>query len=222
MTMEKDDFFQETKESSSVKPQFQVGIPVYIEMVQKRKRVRTQVSIVGWFKTNFLFTTQPSDSRLLVTSLHTELIVRYLLDGTVYGFITKLIHKQNIPFGMWVLDYPEVVEVKNLRRSPRIPLYLTVTTDEGREWEMLDLSSHGAAMATTDEPFMGEMVELSFVLPDGNKIEGLNAQIVRMSSSSEERLIGVQFDEDDYENITKIKRYISRCMERQRLSFDTK
>jgi hypothetical protein len=134
MTMEKDDFFQETKESSSVKPQFQVGIPVYIEMVQKRKRVRTQVSIVGWFKTNFLFTTQPSDSRLLVTSLHTELIVRYLLDGTVYGFITKLIHKQNSPFGMWVLDYPEVVEVKNLRRSPRIPLYLTVTTDEGREW----------------------------------------------------------------------------------------
>jgi len=199
-------------------PDFRVGVPVFVEHVQKKRRLRAQASIVGWSEHNIFIITLPMDNRMLIVPTGAELIVRYLLDGTVYGFITRLLHKQQGPFGMWMLEYPEVVEVKNLRRAPRIPLYLKVFTEDDEEWDMLDISNFGAAMATAESQFVGDEIALRFTLPDGAEIDGLNSKIVRVHFSETESVVGVQFDEADGENLSKIATYIETCLSRQRLA----
>jgi Tfp pilus assembly protein PilZ len=207
---------------NSVTPNFQVATPIFFELIQKNRRLRAQATLIGWSRPHILITSLPMESRLLIIPTGTELIVRYLLEGTVYGFITRLIHKQQEPFGMWILEYPEVVEVKNLRRSPRIPLYLKVSTNTGDEWEMLDLSNFGALLVSNDEQFMGDDVVFTFVLPDGNPVENLKSKVVRVNYSKEESLVGVEFDEDDHLNLGKIKKYIESCLRRQVVSQNVK
>ncbi|NLH47787.1 MAG: flagellar brake protein [Myxococcales bacterium] len=207
---------------NEVSPNFQVGTPIFFELTQKSRRLRAQATLIGWSRPHILITSLPMESRLLIIPTGTELIVRYLLEGAVYGFITRLIHKQQEPFGMWILEYPEVVEIKNLRRSPRIPLYLKVGTGTGDEWEMLDLSNFGALLVSNDEQFIGDDVELSFTLPDGNQVDNLKTKVVRVNYSKEESLVGVQFDEDDLVNLGKIKKYIESCLRRQVVSQNLK
>jgi Tfp pilus assembly protein PilZ len=194
---------------------FQVGLPVFFELVQKNRRLRAQATMIGWSRPHIVITTLPMESRMLIIPTSTELIVRYLLDGAVYGFVTRLIHKQQEPYGMWILEYPEVVEIKNLRRSPRIPLYLKIRTADGTEWEMLDISHQGACLAVSDEQFVGDDVTLTFTLPDGNPVDGLKAKIMRVNYSQHESIVGVQFDEHDTANLAKVKQYMDECMKRQ-------
>jgi Tfp pilus assembly protein PilZ len=208
-------------EKGAVQPNFQVGIPVFVELVQKKRRLRAQAKVIGWSPKQALITTLPMDNRMLIIPTGTELIVRYLLDGTVYGFVTRLLHKQQGPLGMWLLEYPEVVEVKNLRRSPRIPLYLKAHTADGEEWDMLDISNFGAAMATEETQFLGDEVELSFSLPDGSEIANLKSKIMRVNYSDQESIIGVSFDENDHEHLGRVRAYIEACLRRQELTKTT-
>jgi hypothetical protein len=194
---------------------FKVGVPVFVELTQKTRRLRAQATLIGWSPPEILITTLPLDSRMLIIPTGTELIVRYLLDGAVYGFMTRLMHKQQEPYGMWILDYPEVVEVKNLRRSPRIPLYLKADAEGSKEWEMLDISNFGACLAAPDEQFVGDVVILTFALPDGAMIEKLRCSIVRVNASQQESIVGVQFDEDNADALLKVKKYIDGCVKRQ-------
>lgn len=199
------------------RPNFRVGVPIFVEHVQKKRRLRAQAQIVGWSENNIFIITLPADNRMLIVPTGAELIIRYLLDGTVYGFITRLLHKQHGPFGMWMLEYPQVVEVKNLRRAPRIPLYLKVLTEDEEEWDMLDISNFGAAMAAAESQFVGDEIRISFSLPDGAKVDDLECKIVRVLLSEAESIVGVQFSETDADNLAKINAYIESCLRRQHL-----
>ena len=199
-------------------PSFRVGLPVFIELTQKNRRLRAQATIIGWAPKQVLIITLPMDSRMLVIPTGSELIIRYLLDGTVYGFITHLRYKQQGAFSMWILEYPDLVEVKNLRRSQRIPLYLKVKTEDGETWDMLDISNFGAAMATEESQFIGDSVRLTFTLPDGAQINGLMCKILRVNYSEQESIVGIQFDEDNADAIKKVRTYINDCLRRQELT----
>jgi c-di-GMP-binding flagellar brake protein YcgR len=189
-------------------PQFAVGLPVFFELLQKSKRLRAQTHIVGWVRPRLVITSVPQDSRLVVIPKGTELIVRYLLEGRVYGFVSRLIHKQVDPLPLWMIEYPEVVEVKNLRRSPRIPITLQVKNHLDETWFTLDLSASGAMLAVESKQSVGDTALLTFSLPNGELIENLSVTVMRVISDSDESRIGVQFDEDDPEPLEKIKNYL--------------
>jgi len=191
-----------------ISPQFAVGLPIFYEYNQKNRKVRGQASIIGWHRPDIVITTVPADTRLLLISTGTELIVRYLFEGAVYGFVTHLIAKQQQPLPMWMLEFPELVEVKNLRRSPRISVFISAAGADGESMVMLDLSAQGARLAVTSMLDVGELIRLSFTLPDGNKINDIFASVMRVENNRQERCIGVQFDESDREQVQKIKNYL--------------
>ena len=192
-----------------VAPQFAVGLPIFLELAQKQKRMRAQATLVGWVRPRILITTAPSDSRMMVVRSGTELIVRYLLEGRVYGFVTHLLNKQHDPLPLWMLEYPELVEVKNLRRSPRVPITLKVKTHLDETWYTIDLSEHGTCLAVDSPQNVGELVLLSFTLPDGGKIENLGATVMRTNFTKDEMQIGVQFEETDQGQLQKIVKYLN-------------
>ncbi|OPZ60944.1 MAG: hypothetical protein BWY87_00157 [Deltaproteobacteria bacterium ADurb.Bin510] len=52
------------------------------------------------------------------------MIVRYLYNGTVYGFQTKLIEYITSPTKLFFLDYPRIIEHHDLRQEKRFPCHL--------------------------------------------------------------------------------------------------
>jgi len=201
---------KETKsiDTSKIAPELVVGLPIFFELVLRNKRLRAQAFLVGWIHEKLMITTVPYDSRLLIISKGTELIVRYLLEGRVYGFKTRLLHKQTDPTALWMLEYPDIIEIKNLRRSPRIPLFLEVFTSEGRTWNTVDISAHGACLAVDQAQKVGNVVALNFSLPNGEQVENLTAHIVRIFNTQDEYQVGVQFDEIDKEQLQTLRSYL--------------
>lgn len=196
-------------EGKKTSPQFAVGIPVFLELVQKRKRLRTQAQLVGWVRPRILITSVPQDSRLMMIPKGTELVVRYLLDGKVYGFITHLLQKQSDPLPLWMMEYPELVEIKNLRRSPRVPITIEVKTHMDETWYTVDLSAQGACLTVDSEQKVGDLLLLNFTLPDGQEIDNLSATIVRSYSEEHSKRVGIQFDDSCPEELEKITNYLS-------------
>jgi len=105
--------------------------------------------------------------------------------------------------------------VKNLRRSPRIPLLLEVRNHRGERWYTVDISAHGLCVTVDKEPRMGDPVLLTFNLPDGNKIENLEGSVVRINSTTEEKQVGINFTEDDPEQLNLLRTFLENIQKRK-------
>jgi len=197
---------------SEVTPQFAVGLHLYLEFAQKTRRTRARANLIGWWRPHVLLATSPlMDDRLVVAPSGTEVIVRYLLEGSVYGFVTRLLKKHQDPIPMWALAYPQLVEVKNLRESPRVQTFIQVQSQEDDEWLLLDLSTNGALISVNEPQVIGNTLRLNFTLPDGTRVEELSATVVRVHLSHDENTVGVLFDQENDEQIQQIQNYIESC-----------
>jgi len=195
-------------EKTSVNPQFAVGLHLFLEIKHKGQRLRTRANLIGWYRPHFLITTAPiTDRRTIILQPGTEIITRYLLEGTVYAFLTRLERKFQDPMPIWILDYPEMVEIKNLRNSPRIQTLLNVKTSEEKQWMLLDLSQNGALISVDTEPKLGEEIQLNFTLPNGDEIKELQVEVIRLHASADDCSVGVRFKEGA-DQIEKIKQYV--------------
>jgi c-di-GMP-binding flagellar brake protein YcgR len=194
------------------KPSFMVGLHLYIEVILKNKRVKARANLLGWYRPHILITTVPTiDGRMMILPLGKEVVVRYLLNGAVYGFQTRLNKKAQDPVPMWLLDYPSVTEVKNLRESPRIQTFLLLKDTASAGNYVVDLSSKGAQVLVTTPKGLGDEIPLNFMLPNGEQIDNLRAKVVRVNHSVEEYSVGVSFHPDDREPMKKISDYIEEC-----------
>ncbi|MCZ7582781.1 MAG: flagellar brake protein [Deltaproteobacteria bacterium] len=206
-----------------IAPQFAVGLNMYIQVESRGQKFRTLVNVIGWYRPHFVITTAPNtDKRATLLQTGSELVVRYLLDGTVYGFSSRLIEKLNLPAAMWLLRYPDVVEVKNLRRSPRVQTLIQVETDGAQNWLMMDISKQGALVTMDAMPEVGTRLPLTFVLPDGSKIERIEAEVIRVNQGQEGPSVGVRFHEDDGQ-IEKVRAFVEmqeRSLRRLLTEFD--
>ena len=190
-------------------PKFAVNLQVFLELNIKNKHMRATANVLGWQRPKHLLVSYPLvENRALVAPTQTELVVRYLLDGTVYGFNSKIVHKQQEPLPMWVLSYPSIVETKTLRRSPRIPIALPVKCSDDTQARTVDISAHGALLVVNSTLAIGDTLTISFTLPDDTKIQNLEVTVVRVQQSRDESMVGVNFDEKNKEQINKISGYL--------------
>jgi len=194
-------------------PQLQVGLPVFLEFNYRNHRDKFKASVVGWNENKYLITTSPFGETPTITIMEgSEIILRYLYEGLVYGFTTQLVAKHDVPSPMWFLQFPETLEVKNLRRHPRMQIILLANGPAGENWKFLDLSASGALMVVDRPLNEGEQFELSFTLPDGTAIERLKSKVVRLAQTAPEIRVGINFDETDKKQITKINNYVESAL----------
>jgi len=221
--------FAETNESKAVEysffvsertpAPFNVGLVIHLQAVAERfKNVRFPVYTAGWVRPHLLMTYHLNyDTSILAIPVGIEMIARYLYQGQVYGFKTKLFHKQSEPLDLWFLEYPKRIEVKNLRQSSRIPITVEVTTSDGEIYFTRDISTHGASLMTSSgkdgihfERKVGQSIDLNFKLPDGTGISALNAAVVRVYSEHNHQMLGIKFDENDFIVIGKVSQYLAK------------
>ncbi len=195
-------------------PKFSVGLNVFFELhTKKDQSLRTQAKIVGWHENTVLITTAPTISGDAPhVSDGSKCIVRYINEGTAYGFPTVLLGKHKHFASIWLLDYPTSVEMKPLRKDPRVNVFIPAENPENRNWNILDLSRSGALIGANGQiPEAGSDVKFSFLLPSGERVEEIQAKVVRQHKGSKgKHAFGVMFHENQGSRTTLIKQYCEK------------
>lgn len=198
---------------ASAPPPFSVGLNINVQTaVDRYKKTRFPVYLAGWMRPHLLITYhQQFDTGILAIPKGTEMIARYIYEGQIYGFSTKLFHKQSEPFHIWFFEYPLEIEVINLRSSSRLPLTIEVKTADGELYFTKDISRQGASLMLSSqspqlERKVGDIVTLHFKLPDETVIDGLHAAIVRLYTEHNHRQIGIKFAENQPRQLNAVSR----------------
>lgn len=146
-------------------------------------------------------------------------VVRFVESGMVCGFKTRINKAINFPFRLVFYDYPDCLEVINLRNAKRVSLYLQADIQwHGEEYAgtIKDLSEGGCFFVMKywqDEAFSDLGMESSFpikfkIQEDKTPIE-LKARIVRMNKDKEEFRMGLAFADGQKEATSRIRDFVS-------------
>jgi hypothetical protein len=132
-----------------------------------------------------------------------QITVRYLYEGSVFGFQTKLIEALFIPKRLLVLECPEAIAQHDLRSEKRIPSLLPTTTkikDKEAQGIIVDINQNGCRClikAVKDMKFppvqVDDQITLRCQFP-GEQDEQVVLGIVRnIKRDGQEMSLGIQF-----------------------------
>ena len=126
-----------------------LGTPLLIEPSGLGERFKSM--FIGMERNKFLISKIPRIPGV-GEHLYTDkgVTVRYLHEGNVYGFETKILSVAMAPFRLLFLQYPYMLETLNLRNSQRLDCYLPASIKLGEEWVVgliLNISAGGCQLA---------------------------------------------------------------------------
>ncbi|GAB4241169.1 MAG: hypothetical protein Kow00109_16480 [Acidobacteriota bacterium] len=196
-----------------------LGTEVRIQIPGMEDRYRSRV--VGLDPGRFIILTKPValSPAIVQTSLvpGSELLVRYLYDGTVWGFRSRLIQVLSGNVQVIFVEYPEEIENYELRKAERIETYLPCRLSQGDiavDAILLDLSEAGARVSYKSDLEIGRNpgCEVQLQIPAlkcGDT--ALLAGVVRTVREREGRwVLGLQFSEGQDEMRQKVREYLDR------------
>lgn len=153
-----------------------------------------------------------------------NVVVRYLSEGTIFGFHSTMLQSQLKPVPLLFLEYPYQVEKIELRKEKRTQCALPskVHSKDGIYPAVtVDLSIGGAKLDLTldaldaEQLCLNEMVILEFVLFQSEKPVLLSCQIKNISAVKQRYTLGLQFDKLDEEARMELQEYIQSLTGRE-------
>lgn len=196
-----------------------LGTEVRIQIPGMEERYRSRV--VGLDPGRFIILTKPVtlSPAVVKTSLipGSELLVRYLYDGTVWGFKSRLIQVLSGNVQVIFVEYPQDIENYELRRAERVETYLPCRLAQGEQAVdglVLDLSEAGARVSYKSDLEIGRNpgCEVQIQIPAlkcGDS--ALLAGVVRTVRERGGRwILGRQFSEGQDEMRQKVREYLER------------
>ena len=194
-----------------IKPQFQVDLPIFVEFERSGERQKAKSQIIGWRDNTFLIINTPEvDGRKVMHQTKNNMVIRYLHEGSVYGFVSELlgVHRSQ-PADLWFLEFPEMAEAKNLRRSRRVRTYLDAEVSDGGKCKILNLSSLGALVMADRGAPVGSEIALTFRLPNNTEIQQLRAIVRRLETVNGGIAMGLEFHAEETKKHEVIEEYVS-------------
>jgi c-di-GMP-binding flagellar brake protein YcgR len=135
--------------------------------------------------------------------------VRYMYSGSVYGFLSTVLHYIDKPSSLLFLAYPKTVDILESRRSRRVDCYFSGTATI-REKEcsgtVVDISIEGCKFSidtSGDQRVpvieLEEAISLSFQLIGNSQLDPVFGKVRNISRDGEKVVVGVQFNALDPE-----------------------
>ncbi len=195
-----------------------IGSPLSIEL--KGKRYHTQLrgakaefittNILGGKprltilpETSFILTDMPKDYATAGFEYNSPLTVRFLFEGSVYAFKTRLIRVHGHP-PVLVLEYPNDVQRYNMRSSERVSIVspARVAKNGGPDHQtgaVLDISTAGAriGLEAKNGIGVGDKIHISFTLSNGQEVKQLGAIVRSIDEEDGKYQLGVGFSRSD-------------------------
>jgi len=168
---------------------------------------RYPVVVHGWDEGRFILTDMPSvEGASEIFKVGTDWVARYVLSGKAFGFKMELTKTLFTPKPLIFFRYPDKIETFSIRKHKRISTFmvgsLSRRSGEGEaldeiECVIRDLSRGGCLIEVNARLSVGDNVTLSFILPNGERIENIPAEVRNARSSGGESFEGgVMFSED--------------------------
>lgn len=177
---------------------FEVGTPVSIE-IQNREHLSTHIT--GWEKGLYLTARVVySRGRPAALQSHDRCTIRFIRNGTAYGFETEILSIQFHPFPIMFLKYPAAIEQIKIRRFSRIRTdFPAVLADADgiviENASVIDLSEGGCGLRVPDTAISALLREhtykISFTILE--KAIVLDCVIRKTRSEGESRILGIEF-----------------------------
>ena len=193
-----------------------VGMPMFMELrFQSGKIVKTQTKLIGYEAGKLIIVQTPILNGDPVTySVNSTVVVRYMVDGEVYGFNTSVMAVFSSPTFMTFLNYPDIVEQVSLRGKPRVQVVIPIYREGGDPNVdcILNLSGTGALLQMSDIIRPNEVYRISFNLPTGVAINDIKCTVKQVNMSSYGYFAGVQFDKN-HKDFSVFDQYVNKVME---------
>jgi hypothetical protein len=184
----------------------QIGIPVYLapETI-KLEGVTYTVYVRGWEDQKYIVTTPPEEGHIASLELSSGMAVtaRMLSEGDAIGFRTRVLRILLQPYVLMLLQFPGTIATRHVRSHRRIPLLLlaqlTVSLDEDSAIHypvaglVKDLAMGGCCMECDDDMEVGTRLRISFVLPTGETVDGLPAEVMNRRDPGGHKSYGLKF-----------------------------
>jgi c-di-GMP-binding flagellar brake protein YcgR len=148
-------------------------------------------------------------------------IVRYLIDGSVYGFRSRVIQAIIKPFRLVFIEYPSELELYKLRTCERIDLFIKAGLsihDMTLSGVIVDLSCGGCLMVLEGESVGSgllvagqEPTSLTFSID--SEIITLPCRIVRIMEEAHKQQLGIAFEFEDASDAESIRSYVDQLAE---------
>ncbi len=206
------DFLERTKNAP-----IHVGTEVYLEFQYGSKNVRTKSMLIGFSRDEFIIIRAPmiNGTPVGITYLK-DIIVRYMLEGKVFGFKTGLMDYFGPPYYLSLLRYPKNFEEVSLRVGPRIQMVIPVRRENGGDEEesILNLSASGALLHLAAPVVIDDRFPISFILPNGTAVKDLFCVVRRVNMTHRQLTAGVRFEEEhpDYPAVEAYVRQVLDAM----------
>lgn len=160
-----------------------------------------------------------------------SVVVRFVESGMVCGFKTRIRQAVTKPFRLIFFDYPDSLEILNLRAFKRVPLFVNATlrmNDRSFEGTIRNLSEGGCFFVTEywkSAPLadltMASPLTILFTLLDNDTEVSLHCRPVKVDSDKKEIRLGIAFENNPPEtrsNIIHFVEYISQLLGGEELS----
>ncbi|MFC1735968.1 PilZ domain-containing protein [Candidatus Hydrogenedentota bacterium] len=175
-------------------------------------KVKQEMTIYGWREGHFLLACMQEGTTLGNKFFEgSKWEARYILDGLAHGFRTELTRILRSPCLMLFFKYPCEIEAVSIRKHSRLKTYLvgdaylgTVSTGAPMSIVVCDLSCGGTLIRADEEMSKGDLVQLSFTLPDGQKIVRIRSEVRNCRKEASRFLIGVGFCPTGNPEISKL------------------
>lgn len=187
------------------------GLKVFVQIPPYETRL--EASILGCVAQEYVIVRAGASGKSpgvasLAPRVGDKLIVRFLVDGVAYGFVSPVIHSVALPEPLLFLHYPEQIDrvsVRQHRRLPcRLPCTLVGSAGDKNIALLLDISEQGAKIAYPEPNAKGceagATVGLDLPLPAPLGTQSLRGRVVRVNQQGHALVAGVMFD-DSYTDL---------------------
>ncbi|MGB9731744.1 P-loop NTPase [Calditerrivibrio nitroreducens] len=149
--------------------------------------------ILGWDFGNYIFVKINNNLLNLLENL-SHITARYSYQDKLIEFKTHLLHKPTDFDEIVIFSYPKRYTETSLRGSKRYSVNLSsimMVNNNASKCKMIDLNLNGALIESEIPLSIGDILKLSFVLPDGKLIENIICKVKNIRNSNR---YGVSFE----------------------------
>ncbi len=151
----------------------------------------------------------------------TNIAVRYMHEGTVFGFKSLILHFMVEPAKLIFIKYPEEIERYDLRVHKRITCYLPANVriaDKSVEGTIMDISKEGCQFSVKNAKAENSLklqvdneISVSFQLPGVEKDLIVAGEQKSMKKDRDSVYVGVKFSNMDIEVQEKLYEFLSKA-----------
>lgn len=187
---------------------------------------RHKSTLIGKDHDHFLIVKAPATESREQFREETEIVIRYVYEGSIYGFKSQIILAIEEPIDVLFIKFPKEIEDYNLRSHKRFECHLPSriqvrTRHQGRKLIFRgitnDLSKGGCRVliSQTELEWVNEPVkiqsnvELFLVLPGHQEELGFGGIVRNISQDQEGLALGIQFAELNPKSSAGLNKYLA-------------